>query len=292
MKKIPIYKFYRHKYGSELLIDVLEFDELKEGIRRAPIHRETFYQIVLFTKGHEPVGVNNYQRVVNPGEIVCARPGEVWRWRQDTALEGYVLIFEGAFLLSFFNDASFLEHFHYLKPERSTPFLFPDTSLEERLLHLFRQMKEEMENPQNKDQHILRAMLYEFLMLLNRAGSGSQERLLLSTPSSDRYHERFVRLADRDYREHHDVEYYANKLCITSNYLSRLVCRHTGITTKQYLNKKLIDESKRLLVYTTLSVNEISDWLCFDSAAYFIRLFHKSTGVSPTQYRKIHSEKD
>lgn len=286
MKQIPVYKFYRHKYGSELLIDVLDLDALKEGIRRAPVHCETFYQIVLFTAEENEAGINGHRRRATPGLVACGRPGEVWEWRAETPLKGDVLIFEEPFLLSFFNDAHFLDRLSYLQADRPSPFLLPDAPLQKRLRQLFLQMKEEMAAPQHKDQHILRAMLYEFLMLLDRAKNAAPRTLPPTGMTPDRYRERFVRLADREFREHHDVEYYAGQLCITANYLNRLVSGHLGVTTKQYLNRRLVDEAKRLLAYTTLSVNEITDLLHFESSAYFVRFFHKAVGLSPAQYRK------
>ena len=159
MNQIPVYKFYRHKYGSELLIDVLDLDALKEGIRRAPVHCETFYQIVLFTAEEDEMGINGHRRRATPGLVACGRPGEVWEWRAETPLKGDVLIFEEPFLLSFFNDAHFLDRLSYLQADRPSPFLLPDAPLQKRLRQLFLQMKEEMAAPQHKDQHILRAML-------------------------------------------------------------------------------------------------------------------------------------
>lgn len=93
MKEIPLYKFYKRKYGRELLIDVLDLDYIKDGIKRTPIHRESFYQIVLFTQGHEEVVIDGCRRMIHPGEVACSRPGEVWTWNADTRLEGYVIIF-------------------------------------------------------------------------------------------------------------------------------------------------------------------------------------------------------
>lgn len=285
VKTIPLYTFYRHKYGQELLIDVLSLDYVKEGIRRTPVHRESFFQIILFTQGCEEVAIDGCRRTVRPGEVACSRPGEVWTWKADPQLEGYVLIFEEQFLLSFFNDPHFLDHFPYLQADRPSPFLFPDAGLQERLLHLFRLMKAEIDDAQNKDQHILRAMLYEALMLLNRAENAAGDNSLSGEVSPDRYMDRFTRLANISYREHRDVEYYADQLCITSNYLNRLVSQHFGVTTKQYLNRKLVDEVKRLLAYTSMPVNEIADTLHFESPSYFVRFFRKAVGQTPTQYR-------
>lgn len=83
MKSIPLYKFYKRKYGAELLVDVLDLDYIKVGIRKAPVHRETFYCIIAVTDGCEQVTVNGYKREVQEGDIICSRPGEVWSWMPD-----------------------------------------------------------------------------------------------------------------------------------------------------------------------------------------------------------------
>lgn len=86
MKQIPLYKFYKRKYGQELLIDVLDLDYIKTGIRKNPIHRETFYCIIFITEGCEEVSVNEHHRTVSPGEVICSRPGEIWKWQPDPQL--------------------------------------------------------------------------------------------------------------------------------------------------------------------------------------------------------------
>ena len=269
---------------------MLSLDYIKNGISRTPVHRETFHQIVLFTQGQEEVTVNGCRQTVHAGEVACSRPGEVWIWDAGTRLEGYVLIFEKQFLLSFFNYPRFLDRLPYLQADRPSPFLHPDKALLERLLHLFRSMKAEIDDTANKDQHILRAMLYEALMLLNRAESVVSRQGHADDVSQIRYIDRFTDLADISYKEHHNVEYYSDRLCITSNYLNRLVTRHLGVTTKQYINSKLTEEAKRILKYTSATVGEIAGTLHFDSPSYFVRFFHKATGKTPTEYRKEASE--
>ena len=108
MKRIPLYKFYKRKYGQELLIDVLDLDYVKKGIRLNPIHIETFYCIIFITEASEEVSVNEHHRMVGPGEVICSRPGEIWKWQPEPQLEGIVLIFEEQFLLSFFKDSLLL----------------------------------------------------------------------------------------------------------------------------------------------------------------------------------------
>lgn len=287
MKRIPLYKFYKRKYGQELLIDVLDLDYIKTGIRLNPVHRETFYCIIFITEGSEEVSVNEHNRRVCPGEVICSRPGEVWKWQPDPQLKGIVLIFEEQFLLSFFKDPLFLDRFAYLRADRPSPFLLLDKELQERLYHLLLLMKDEIDSRTEKDQHILRAMLYETLMLLNRADtSKAEDGQPMNEVSVSRYVDKFTSLVASEYVAHHDVEYYANSLCITPNYLNKVVRLTLGTTAKLYIHKMLFEEAQRRLAYTSATINEIADGLHFDSASYFIRFFRKNAGVTPLQYRE------
>lgn len=286
MKQIPLYKFYKSKYGAELLIDVLNLDYIKVGIRRTPVHRETFYCIILITDGREEVTVNEHTRLVQEGDVICSRPGEIWKWQPDTQLEGMVLIFEEPFLLSFFNDPHFLDRFSYLRADRTSPFLLLDKPLNERFRALLVQMKAEIDDPAEKDQHILRAMLYEALVLLNRAEITDNGGQPISDVSISRYVDGFIHTVEAEYMMRHEVEYYADKLCITPNYLNKIVKQSLGSTAKAYIHQKLFAEAKRLLSYTVLSVTEIAEWLHFNSASHFVRFFRKNADMTPLQYRQ------
>lgn len=286
MKKIKLYKFHKRKYGTELLIDVLDLDYIKASIRCAPVHRETFYCIILITDGQEEVAINEHTRNVQAGDVICSRPGEVWRWQSDPKLEGLVLIFEKPFLLSFFNDPHFLDRFAYLQANRTSPFLHLGESLNERFGSLLAQMKTEIDDYADKDQHILRAMLYEALVLLNRAENVGDSGEPMNDISIGRYINGFLHAVETEYMMRHEVEYYADKLCITPNYLNKIVKQSLGTTAKSYIQQKLFAEAKRLLSYTILSVNEIAEWLHFDSASHFVRFFRKHANMTPLQYRQ------
>lgn len=286
MKQIPLYKFHKRKYGAELLVDVLDLDYVKTGIRRNPVHRETFYCIILVTGGCEEVTVNGHTRLARAGDVICSRPGEVWHWQPDPKLEGIVLIFEEPFLLSFFSDPHFLDRFAYLRADRTSPFLHFDETLHERFRLLLMQMKSEIDDSAEKDQHILRAMLYEALVLLDRAEKIADDGRPMSDVSTSRYIDGFVRLVEAEYMMRHEVEYYADKLCITPNYLNKIVRQSLGTTAKAYIHQKLFAEAQRLLSYTILSVKEIAEWLHFDSASHFVRFFRKHSDTTPLRYRQ------
>ena len=168
MKKIPVYKFYKHKYGDELLVDVISYEKMMPDISRTLVFSETFYSITLVLEGSDVIAVNGKTRQLEKGLIICSIPGEVWAFEAKPQIEALNLIFEKEFLLSFFSDPHFLERFSYLQADRSSPFLMADEAAFERILSLYQEMRSEITDYAQKDQHILRAMLYETMMLLQR----------------------------------------------------------------------------------------------------------------------------
>lgn len=287
MKSIPLYKFYKHKYGSELLVDVIDIDVMKADISQTSVYCTSFYSIILFTEdSEETITINEQKQCVRKGMVACSRPGDIWSWPENNELKGVHLLFEEEFLLSFFNDQQFLNKFVYLHPDRPSPFLYLGEDLFERLIYLYKHMKLEIDSNSSKDQHLLRAMLYETLTLMNRAEN------IASPINSDteiaplRYIAAFQKYVDKNFATHCDVNYYADLLCITPNYLNKIISKHLGMSTKQYIQNRTINEAKRLLVYTSLSITEISEKLHFNTVSYFVRLFRKNTGSTPSRFRE------
>ncbi|MDR1332111.1 MAG: AraC family ligand binding domain-containing protein, partial [Tannerella sp.] len=105
---IPQYTFYKTKYGDELLIDVVPLEKIKKYTVAQPVHTLTYYDITLITEGAGAFHIDNRTRQVNAGDIIFSRPGEIRQWDSSGIRQGYALIFEEEFLVSFFNDPDFL----------------------------------------------------------------------------------------------------------------------------------------------------------------------------------------
>lgn len=289
MKRIPLYKFFKHKYGPELLVDVVNLNKMKPDIHRTPVYRETFYSLLLITSGSEAVAINDHTATVGRGYVLTSIPGEVWAMCADSKLEALNLIFEEDFLLDFFSDTHFLDHFSYLQADRPSPFLILDDKLNDRLLQLYLDMQREIHRPE-QDQHILRAMLYEALMLLNRArfieDNKKEEGADINvTVNHNQYIDSFRSLVEEHYKEEHGVSFYADRLFITTNYLNKLVRSSLGVSTKQYILGRIMQEACNLLHYTSLSVQDIAAQLHFETATYFTRIFYNYKKQTPLNYR-------
>lgn len=82
------------------------------------------------------------------------------------------------------------------------------------------------------------------------------------------------------------VQFIADYLHISANYLSRLLQLLTGQSTKKFIHDKLIDLAKEKLSTTDLTVNEIAYKLGFEHPQSFNKLFKSKTNVSPLEFRQ------
>ncbi|SFW67086.1 helix-turn-helix domain-containing protein [Chitinophaga sancti] len=287
MKSIVLYNFINEKYGKPLLVDIVPISEINKYIETEPTHRLTFYDLTFIIGGNENVFINQTELKVKAGDVICSIPGEIWSWQQQTAMQGYALLFEEDFLISFFNDKQFLNKFSYLRSDRTSPLIHLNKKLFKNVVTHLEQIDREIQKGISSSEHMLRALVYMILALLEQAVVVPIENTEMSSKEeqANRHIKAFVKLADEHYLRSHEVKFFADKLFITSNYLNRMTKKYLGSTAKSYLLKKLIQEAKNLLDYTTLSVAEISSQLKFETPSYFVRIFSKYAGMTPKQYR-------
>lgn len=72
------------------------------------------------------------------------------------------------------------------------------------------------------------------------------------------------------------------------DYLSRCLKQYTGMSPLQYRHHLQVEQAKRLLVHTRLAVREVGSECGFQDVNYFVRLFRKSTGMTPGAYRSAY----
>lgn len=96
---------------------------------------------------------------------------------------------------------------------------------------------------------------------------------------------RFIRLISKHFNEHRDIAFYADQLCITPTYLSRIVRQVSGRTVIDYIEQMLLMEATWLLLTSNLSVAQIADRLHFAETTTFARFFKRLKGCTPKEYR-------
>ena len=81
------------------------------------------------------------------------------------------------------------------------------------------------------------------------------------------------------------VKYFADKLCLSSNYFGDMFKKETGKSPQEYIQEKVIELAKERLSGTADTVSQIAYSLGFQYPQHFCRLFKKRVGYTPSEYR-------
>lgn len=135
---------------------------------------------------------------------------------------------------------------------------------------------------------LLVAFLYEF--------RNSLEHLINSKPrnytAGERVFHDFVKEITNTYPKPRSVAYYADKLCITSKYLS-YICREVGgCTASDLINRYVVKDIQILLKRPDKNIKEICNELDFPNLSFFGKYVKAHLGVSPKAYREKMQQED
>lgn len=132
----------------------------------------------------------------------------------------------------------------------------------------------------NVIKHLILAMFYELGEL--------QEMLNRDKECSSRAESvfrSFYSLVSQNYKRNRSVGFYADKLNLTSNYLSVIIKEYSGKSAFDWINDYVIMEARYLLKSTDHTVQQISYELNFPDPSFFGKYFKRHTGLTPLEYR-------
>ncbi len=117
-----------------------------------------------------------------------------------------------------------------------------------------------------------------------------QQQLIRDNVDSKDIIERAKRYILENYRENIDRNDVAAVTFVTPNYLSKLFKNSMNMNLREYINQLRVEEAKRLLLSTEMSVSEIASNVGYYNISYFSTVFHKIVGVSPYNWRNQKGE--
>ena len=95
----------------------------------------------------------------------------------------------------------------------------------------------------------------------------------------------FIKLVTENYTRQRQVLFYADHLCMSPKYLSKLVKDVSGKSAPEWIDSYVLLEAKHLLKYSNMSIKEIVFRLNFSNQTVFYKYFKAHTGMTPTDYR-------
>ena len=98
--------------------------------------------------------------------------------------------------------------------------------------------------------------------------------------------DKIVNYIEKNFEQEITLDILAKQFYVSKYEISRMFTKNVGISFIDYLTRVRIENSKKLLLDTPLSVTKISELTGFNSSSNFARVFKKITGIAPLQYRK------
>jgi AraC-like DNA-binding protein len=95
----------------------------------------------------------------------------------------------------------------------------------------------------------------------------------------------FIKLVSENYTQQRQVIFYADQLCMSPKYLSKLVKDVSGKSAPEWIDSYVLLEAKHLLKYSDMPIKEIVFRLNFSNQTVFYKYFKAHTGMTPTDYR-------
>jgi AraC-like DNA-binding protein len=101
----------------------------------------------------------------------------------------------------------------------------------------------------------------------------------------------FLKLLSQYFNTERGVQFYADKIFVTSKHLTRAVKEVTGKTVSELIDEMVIAEAKILLDSPSLTVGDVSGQLNFSNQFFFSKFFKNHTGLTPSQFKMNYCEK-
>ena len=277
---IPHYQLYGQQKSTNQTLDVhiqtIEAFNEKYGHYHHPHRHPDLYQMVWVTEGNGIHTMDEASYEMRPNCLYTLSPGIVHTCRSNIDLKGYILHFSEVFMLQ-----------HTSKQSANT-FHFGVANLadSQQITHIYQQIHQEFHQVRSGRERLLQSLISMLLVY--------KDRLVLPSATNNNpngrqaINQQFQNLVNEHYTNQKKLDFYATALHISIPHLKESIKNATGITASELIQRRVILEAKRQLIYSKLSISEIAFLLGFAEANYFWKYFRRIIGQSPGEFRKVH----
>ena len=251
------------------------------------------YIIFFLRSGHFTIDLNLNSYEVKPQSLLVNVPGNIIKltsYEEDHIGDAqlYFVLASREFMsgIRFDFNKVFQESLSLLKNPCIT-LSEADVALAEGYFTLAREVV--LSDKENKKE-MLGSLVTSFTyMAMDVCTRALNEARKAQTPSSARVNqlfERFIALVTEYHNTERGMAFYADKLCLTPKYLSKLVKQASGRSAPAWIDSFVILEAKNMLKYSDKTIKEIVYALHFPNQSVFYKFFKAHTGMTPSEYRK------
>jgi AraC-like DNA-binding protein len=268
--------------GTPAGIEVMSLADLRRRFHgRVPDRpqRPDFHHLVSLTAGELRHTVDFTGHVLRPGSWLWVRPGQVHQWGDLAEAEGMLILFQQDVLDAATATAARLDDPY--APVTGTAVGDDAEALDMAARHLSREFHALGRLPLDAHLMALRHLLAVLLLRLAHLTVPADS----PAPAPDETYLRFRDALERHFTRTRRVEDYAAMLGYSARTLARATLATSGLSAKEFVDRRVILEAKRLLAHGDRTAAQIADQLGFARPSQFGKYFTHRTGRSPIDFR-------
>ena len=262
-------------------IELLDSGNILKGLRVPHMIKKV--TLIVITAGQFSCLVDFHMWSLKAPAVALFLPGQVVEAIDlDEDFAGFGMVMNQEFTDSLNLPVSLQERLFI----KDTQFYSVSEDMLDALSSVYRQVSSLMKQPDNPyREEIIRHLFSAYYYGLGYYMHGLQSLPSAMTPQQEKC-ERFMSLVAENFKTQRDIGFYADKLCVTSKYLSTMLKQETGMTALDWIEKHVVLYAKSCLSSTSMPIQEISDELDFPSQSVFGKYFKRVEGMSPKAYRQ------
>ncbi|MGN0214426.1 MAG: helix-turn-helix domain-containing protein [Muribaculaceae bacterium] len=109
---------------------------------------------------------------------------------------------------------------------------------------------------------------------------------VVNLPNHDILFYRFMQLVNSHCTERKPVTFFADKLCLSPDYLAQAIKAFSKKPISHWINQALVMQAKTHLMDKRVTIQQIAAQMNFSDQSSFGRFFKRNTGKTPAEYRK------
>jgi len=278
------------KYERVIGIGELKEMPLREGKKRNIENDACFSDAMLIIRGLEGRAIVHLDYTpyeITPNSMMIVLPIHVLQVVRTTPdFKGRLLVIQKSFVeeCSVTNHYLSLSNYMTLRKNPYISFLSGESIYLDKCLNEIKEKIELRTHAFHKE--VIKNTFCAYI--LETAHVMNQHKIAKTIPILSRKEDivnRFFQLIMRYCKIEHTTTFYADKLCITPQYLSSILKDMTGKPANHWINDALITEAKIELRKPQVTVQEVAYTLNFSDQSSFGKFFKKGIGVSPSQFR-------
>jgi AraC family transcriptional activator of pobA len=246
-------------------------------------HRHNSYVLVLFTNGSGTHDIDFDTFGIQPGSMFFLQPGQMHNWSLSDDIDGFVVFYSQEMYNLYFRQKTIDAYSFYYSLGNSPEMVLNTNEVKDIEPYFYNMLAEYQGNKMMKQDKIINLLDSIHIEIARKYN----ETHVLEAHSYNVKIRDFNALLENYFLAEKTASFYASQLHITLKHLNRICNETLKKTTTQVITDRIILEAKRMLMDKKSTVSEIASALGFDDYSYFVRLFKKNAGMTPTAFRGL-----